>query len=213
LASLKRHHVKGHLYYALERSYWDPKAKETRREYLVYLGANPRDSFKVSPLGPEIRKEYWAAVKRRQDETLEAQRRALHEGREKVTSGYEVDRGGGSAEAPKKKRRHRRKLKGRMVVTRIRKTQRRRLTGLEREKLRDFVRQADPSLLDADVDSYIDSTLDYHENKKRLAEIFGLDEYSPEERYYEWAERHNAYLRELGLEEEPIESWESFLAS
>jgi len=158
MASLKKHHVKGHVYYALERSFWDPSSQTVKRKYLRYLGRNPRDSFRVSE---DLRSEHREAIARRKRETVQAQREALHgAGKKKITSGF--SRTG-------RKRRSERRYRKRIV-------HKKKLTGIEKQNLRNFVYRSNPGLIDQDIDSYIDPDLSYHENKRLLADHFGLDE-------------------------------------
>jgi len=158
MASLKKHHVKGHVYYALERSFWDPSSQTVKRKYLRYLGRNPRDRFRVSE---DLRSEHREAIARRKKETVQAQKEALHGShKKKITSGFR--RTG-------RKRRSERRYRKRIV-------HRKKLTGIEKQNLRNFVYKKNPGLIDQDIDSYIDSNLGYDENKKILADHFGIDE-------------------------------------
>jgi len=175
MASLKAHHWKGQIYYALERSYREPGSKQVKRKYLVYLGKNPGDPFKK--VDPSLEKDLIEARKRRRATMKEAQARALHgPQKKKITSGYR--------KSSTRKRRSERRFHKRVI-------HRKRLTGLERQHLRDFVRNSREELRDADVDAYIDSSLEYDENKKILADTFGISEQKEdwELEAQEWEER------------------------
>jgi len=186
LASLKAHHWKGHVYYALERSYWDPQTKTVKRKYLAYLGKNPGDPF--LEVDPDLKAELRQVRKRRSRDLKAIQARVLHgPGREKIGSSYEKS----------STRKRRRRGSGRRYLKRV--VKRKKLTGLERQHLREYVKSYHEELRDADVDSYIDSSLSYEENKRILRDTFGIRETADweEETEEEWEERR-AYYEALG---------------